>query len=767
MMYPDVLSITCIPQSKSTYKAAQTYQRLGLSIIPLKGKRPALSSWRRFQNEAAPADLVEQWHQKRLLDNVGLVCGSVSGGLAVLDFDGAAGYPAFAAKFPELAQTFTVATGSGVGKHVYLFANKVPPTTRALDTPLGHIELRSSGTYVVAPPSTHPDSNKPYTVEKSLDILRVADLRDVVDWIEAFRPPAVEQPQWQPPHRLPAGGPSNGRLLNPRLIEAVAKVLLWRRFKQRGDWLHGSCIYPDRHKHGDRNPSFGFNTRSGYGYCYVCGTLLLKQVCQQLHINPQQHGGLIQQTGPPVVISPVKREGAEAIPPSPPPAPPEEDLPSLSDIRLPDWLRQYVNWASRVGNQTPEIFHLGTGIWMAAVAIARRLHVDARWGIRIYPNLYMMFIADTTFYRKTTAYKLGEQILTAAIPHLLMPTPGSPERFQDALAGQAPGNFDKLPQEQQALVLEAMKFAAQRGLFKDEIGGLFGSFKRDYMAGMKDLLLEVYDCPDFIAKETQSGLAIVRNAAPSILGVTTPAGLSSALSAADWDNGLLPRFVLLAPEPDYKERPTLKEPEKIPDALADGLQQLHQALPMPEKSEHGWQAPQSLGMRFASWEACQDYSNHLRRQCDPRQETPLDDRLKGVYGRMHVQAIKVAMICAALDWTAGDRQDAPAVTEEHWQTGKVIAEHWRLSAHRLLEGLERSGSARSERRMQERVLEAFRHAGPAGLPLRSVYRKLNLKANAARQVTHDLARAGMLRPLSGALAESYAIASPEKSSEGN
>jgi hypothetical protein len=28
----------------------------------------------------------------------------------------------------------------------------------------------------------------------------------------------------------------------------------------------------------------------------------------------------------------------------------------------------------------------------------------------------MMFVADTTFYRKTTAYKLGEQILTSAIP---------------------------------------------------------------------------------------------------------------------------------------------------------------------------------------------------------------------------------------------------------------------------------------------------------------------------------------------------------------
>ena len=178
---------------------------------------------------------------------------------------------------------------------------------------------------------------------------------------------------------------------------------------------------------------------------------------------------------------------------------------------------------------------------MAAVAIARRVYTDARWGVRLYPNLYMMFIADTTFYRKTTAYKLGEQILTAAIPHMLMPTPGSPERFQDALAGQAPSNFSELPQDHQKLVLEAMKFPAQRGLFKDEIAGLFGP-QRDYMLGLKDFMLEIYDCPDYVAKETQAGLAIIRDAAPSILGVTTPAGLSGAISHADWDNGLLPRL---------------------------------------------------------------------------------------------------------------------------------------------------------------------------------------------------------------------------------
>ena len=72
---------------------------------------------------------------------------------------------------------------------------------------------------------------------------------------------------------------------------------------------------------------------------------------------------------------------------------------------------------------------------------------------------------------------------------------------------------------------------------------------------MKDLLVKLYDCLDYFDKDTQTGLNIVENAALSILGVTTPASLSCAVSTGDWDNGLLIRFALLSPEPNYAERP--------------------------------------------------------------------------------------------------------------------------------------------------------------------------------------------------------------------
>lgn len=71
---------------------------------------------------------------------------------------------------------------------------------------------------------------------------------------------------------------------NPDLIARVTYALMGRGGRMRGDWVNGACPFPEHHKHGDRQPSFGFNTRSGYGFCHVCGSLLLKDLCPALGI---------------------------------------------------------------------------------------------------------------------------------------------------------------------------------------------------------------------------------------------------------------------------------------------------------------------------------------------------------------------------------------------------------------------------------------------------------------------------------------------------
>ena len=192
---------------------------------------------------------------------------------------------------------------------------------------------------------------------------------------------------------------------------------------------------------------------------------------------------------------------------------------------------------------------------------------------------------------------------------------------------------------------------------------LFKSMGRDYMAGLKELIMQLYDCPDYLDSNTNNrGLVVIRDAALSILGAGTPAELSVALSPGDWHNGTLARFVLLTPEPDYAERVASTE-TTMPENMVRQLRQLHEALPAPPEPAAIGDTPSIESWSLVAselWEPLHTYERVLREMTAPN--SPLDDRLRTVYGRLHVQALKVAIILAALDWIAlGERRQTKPV----------------------------------------------------------------------------------------------------------
>jgi Bifunctional DNA primase/polymerase, N-terminal len=130
--------------------AALDYQLRGWSVIPIKAgtKEPALKAWKPFQAERADEATVRGWFAKSD-KGVALVCGAVSGGLAVRDFDRLDAYDQWTSGHGDLAITLpTVATARG--RHVYFRADF--HQIRKLDDG----ELRGAG-YVLAPPSIHPE----------------------------------------------------------------------------------------------------------------------------------------------------------------------------------------------------------------------------------------------------------------------------------------------------------------------------------------------------------------------------------------------------------------------------------------------------------------------------------------------------------------------------------------------------------------------------------------------------------------------------------
>jgi len=90
---------------------------------------------------------------------------------------------------------------------------------------------------------------------------------------------------------------------NADLVVRVTDELIRRGCKWRGDWLNGGCPFPEQHKNGDQHPSFGFNTRTGYGFCHICGTLLLKDLYAALNVRPSDYGGMARKEVMPSSLS--------------------------------------------------------------------------------------------------------------------------------------------------------------------------------------------------------------------------------------------------------------------------------------------------------------------------------------------------------------------------------------------------------------------------------------------------------------------------------
>lgn len=161
---------------KTALNAALALEKIGVSVIPLNGKRPA-QAWRWAQERRAGLTEIREWAITRKLVNLGVVLGKISnGGLVCIDLDGQEAVDTFYQTFPAFCETLTVKTGNG--RHLYFLTDDTT-TTRTTG-----YELRGEGCYVVAPPSIHPQTGTQYEV---LDIRPVArtDLSDVRQWITA------------------------------------------------------------------------------------------------------------------------------------------------------------------------------------------------------------------------------------------------------------------------------------------------------------------------------------------------------------------------------------------------------------------------------------------------------------------------------------------------------------------------------------------------------------------------------------------------------
>lgn len=461
----------------------------------------------------------------------------------------------------------------------------------------------------------------------------------------------------------------------------------------------------------------------------VARTLLKDQLPAILAIDPN---------APP---PPSKSQAVEAayVPPLPREA-------QLSDTALNamegvgKWYKAAVQWATERSPMTPPHFLEAAVLWLIGLAVNRRVCIE--FHERIYPLLYLLIVAETSKYAKSTGMNAIRTLVMATMPHMLIPGSTTTEGMIEILSGQLPMNFERLTKRDQEMIEAGRRFAGQRGVILDEYSSLLGAMKKDYMAGFVELLMRMYDNQDAEQHHTRSGgMIIIKYPGVSIFGATTPAAMARSVAGEMWENGAMARYLIM-----FRENPLPYNPKYIsfvpPSEITTPLANLHKNLPAIKandmlESEHEDFRPIRAQI---TPEAHAQYQAYMKAVYYDMLTPDLDERLHGNYRRMHMQAVKIALALACSDWAMGNPNNPITIQLGHFALAQTIAEKGRESLHRLMPVLSQSADSRTQRN----ILTVIKQAEGGLMSVRDIVRATGRNTNEVRSAIEVLVESGDL-----------------------
>lgn len=148
------------------------FHKAGCSVIPIRldgSKAPAMSEWKQYQQRQPLLGELKSWFPKPTEIGFGVICGAVSGGLEVIDFDIPHDQSIFFNWYRAIeliAVYLSVVETPNYGFHVYYRCQKVCGNSKIATDSDGKtlIETRGEGGYVVGPGSSARchSLNRPY-----------------------------------------------------------------------------------------------------------------------------------------------------------------------------------------------------------------------------------------------------------------------------------------------------------------------------------------------------------------------------------------------------------------------------------------------------------------------------------------------------------------------------------------------------------------------------------------------------------------------------
>lgn len=273
------------------------------------------------------------------------------------------------------------------------------------------------------------------------------------------------------------------------------------------------------------------------------------------------------------------------------------------------WLKAYLAYTAE--SESPEEYHLWTGISVIAGALQRKVFFDMGYFL-LYPNMYIILVGPPGRCKKSTAMRIGRDILK-----------------------QVPGaKFTADSTTREKLIINLSQ------AHKDGMSSMtahsteFATMLTSSGMDMVVFLTDIFDCPPLWEHDTKSGgKNTIKGPFFNLEGATTPDWISRAMPLDTIGVGLTSRII-------FVHQDTPREADAIPK-LTEAQKQLSSLLVTDLI------AISALSGEFKMTPEAYEYYNQWYRARVGNPNPTGDPRLAGYFERKPMHMLKLAMILAA------------------------------------------------------------------------------------------------------------------------
>lgn len=378
---------------------------------------------------------------------------------------------------------------------------------------------------------------------------------------------------------------------------------------------------------------------------------------------------------------------------------------------------RYIDWASGLTDAAKQYHQVG-GFVLLSSLLCGSVGLPTSHGLLV-PNLWFMILAETTLTRKTTAMDIPMDLLAEVDESAIMATDGSLE-----------GLFTNL----------SMRPKKPSVFLRDEFSGLIDAMtKKDYMAGMPEMLTKLYD-GKFQRRLLRKEVIEIRDPRLIILGGGIKNKVTGSLTFEHVGSGFLPRFIFVTAEGDVNKLKPMGPPTKVTTGVRDALlDELHDLF-----THYNGVSQVTIGGSDTVLEHKKSYNAELTEEAWARYndleftlvkmgtQSSMPEVYTPVGDRLSKSILKAAVLLAA----SRQREDSEIVQVELQDILSAIkfGEQWRVYSEEVLDNI---GKSQNEYRL-DRILNSIKSRNNEGTSRSRIMRTYKLTSREATMVFDTL-----------------------------